>query len=662
MTGRTMSEEPDIVVHDREQLIALLTEAAEIEHGLMCCYLYAAFSLKTTDDSGLSPEQLAATRRWRAAIIDVAVEEMLHLGLVANLMTAIGSTPHFARPNFPVSAGYHPSGVVVELSRFCKETVDHFVYLERPEGMDIADGSGFGASNTYVRATRADVLVPSAQDFLTVGYLYRAIAEGFSGLERMHGHPNLFIGAASAQMSPELTGFDKLIRVTDLASARAAIDAIVEQGEGSPGHTDDGHYVKFCKVRDELVALVAADPGFEPAWPVARNPVMRKPPNPDGKVHISAPEAARLLDIGNAAYGLMLRCLMGAFGQPSATDDIRGQLYSTAIQLMHAVVPIAERLARLPASMDANSPTAGLTFTLPRSITPVPDAVLAQRLIAERAAEIARAASACIELVGPLDNVAKGLERIAISLDKNFKSIVRSTPVAPMRTSAPSSASVGSTAAASVPAIEEAIGEAVIIHFQGKRCIHARFCVLQAPTVFQANTPGTWIYPNTMDAERLIAVAENCPSGAITYQRRDGQLGETPPPVNALRIRENGAYAVHANIDLAGQGILTRATLCRCGASKNKPFCDGSHNDAHFLASGEPSTRESEPLAVRDGVLTVSPQRNGPLAISGSLEICSGTGRTVDRVTSARLCRCGGSSNKPFCDGTHTRIGFKSDQ
>lgn len=658
-----MTTEPHIIAHDREQLIALLTEAAEIEHGLMCCYLFAAFSLKTTDDTGLTSEQLAATRRWRTVIIDVAIEEMLHLGLVANLMTAIGATPHFSRPNFPVSAGYHPSGVVVELSRFCKDTIDHFVYLERPEGIDLADGSGFGTTRAYERVTRADVLVPSAQDFLTVGHLYRAIGDGLANLERIHGHAALFIGAPSAQMGPEVSGFDKLVRVTDLASAKQAIEAIVEQGEGSPGHTDESHYVKFCKVRDELAALMATDPDFEPAWPVARNPVMRKPPVPDGKVHISAPDAARLLDIGNAAYGLMLRCLMGAFGRPSATDGIRAQLYTAGLQLMHAVVPIAERLARLPANTSGESPTAGLTFTLPRSITPVSDAIVAQRMIAERAAEIARAAASCADLNGPLANVVKDLGRIATSLDAKF---ILAIPERPSLRSA-DAASIAGTAAplntpgATSPSIEEAVGDAVTIHFEGKRCIHARFCVLQAPTVFKANTPGTWIYPDTMDAERLVAVAENCPSGAITYRRRDGRPDEAPPPVNALRIRENGPYAVHANINLVAHGTMTRATLCRCGASKNKPYCDGSHHDVHFAASGEPETRTSEPLGVRDGILTITPQSNGPLLVSGSLEICAGTGRTVDRVTSARLCRCGGSSNKPFCDGTHVRIGFKAE-
>jgi CDGSH-type Zn-finger protein len=65
-------------------------------------------------------------------------------------------------------------------------------------------------------------------------------------------------------------------------------------------------------------------------------------------------------------------------------------------------------------------------------------------------------------------------------------------------------------------------------------------------------------------------------------------------------------------------------------------------------------------LAVRDGPLEVTPLTDGPLQVRGNMEIISGTGRVVARLESARLCRCGGSGNKPFCDGTHATIGFKS--
>ncbi len=214
---------------------------------------------------------------------------------------------------------------------------------------------------------------------------------------------------------------------------------------------------------------------------------------------------------------------------------------------------------------------------------------------------------------------------------------------------------------AQAPAIEEARGKRVVIRFEGKRCIHSRHCVLGAPEVFRANVQGPWIDPDAMAAEQLVAVSENCPSGAITYERLDGGPAEAAPPVNVARIRENGPVAIHAALQIDGHGAMFRATLCRCGASKNKPFCDGAHVATGFAATGEPETQPSEPLAVRAGTLTVTPYPDGPLGIRGPLEICSGTGRTVLRTERAALCRCGGSAKKPFCDGTHARIGFKSE-
>src|SRR5258705_7551865 len=99
--------EPDIITQNREQLAYLLTEAAEIEHGLMCCYLFAAYSLKRSTSDELIEKEVATVARWRGAIVSVAVEEMLHLSLVSNLLTAIGFAPQFQRPNFPVAPGYH---------------------------------------------------------------------------------------------------------------------------------------------------------------------------------------------------------------------------------------------------------------------------------------------------------------------------------------------------------------------------------------------------------------------------------------------------------------------------------------------------------------------------------------------------------------------------
>src|SRR5947208_7289619 len=87
--GLAPPETPFVIEH-REALIYMLCEAAELEHGIMCQYLFAAFSLKETVDEGLTAAQLEAVGRWKASIMRIAGEEMMHLALVQNLLSAVG--------------------------------------------------------------------------------------------------------------------------------------------------------------------------------------------------------------------------------------------------------------------------------------------------------------------------------------------------------------------------------------------------------------------------------------------------------------------------------------------------------------------------------------------------------------------------------------------
>jgi len=206
-------------------------------------------------------------------------------------------------------------------------------------------------------------------------------------------------------------------------------------------------------------------------------------------------------------------------------------------------------------------------------------------------------------------------------------------------------------------------GEKVVIRFDGEKCIHSRFCVLERPDVFKANVEGPWIHPDDApSAEALIEVAHRCPSGAITYERLDGGASETAPAVNLVRILENGPLAMRAALQIEGAAPTYRATLCRCGASKNKPFCDGSHSAAGFAATGEPSPEgDSVTLEARDGELDIKLCKNGPLLVNGNMELIAGTGHRVMTLKKAALCRCGASKNKPFCDGSHKEAGFEAD-
>lgn len=206
-------------------------------------------------------------------------------------------------------------------------------------------------------------------------------------------------------------------------------------------------------------------------------------------------------------------------------------------------------------------------------------------------------------------------------------------------------------------------GSKVTVIFDGKRCVHSRNCVLGHPEVFVPNVKGDWIFPDAAPAEDVIRIGQNCPSGAIRVMRNDaGGSSDTPPVVNTLRVRENGPLAVEAELSLRGERLDSpRATLCRCGASQRKPFCDGSHTAAGFAATGEPATKDAEALAARNGPVDIQPQPNGPLKLSGNLEIVSGTGRTINKTTQTFLCRCGMSANKPYCDGSHKAAGFVAE-
>jgi CDGSH-type Zn-finger protein/uncharacterized Fe-S cluster protein YjdI len=218
-------------------------------------------------------------------------------------------------------------------------------------------------------------------------------------------------------------------------------------------------------------------------------------------------------------------------------------------------------------------------------------------------------------------------------------------------------------------AIEVVVGKQATIHFDGQRCVHSRNCVLSHPDVFVPAVEGEWIHPDAQPVEELIRIARNCPSGAIRVTRNETTASTSEltssddvPIVNIVRVRENGPLAIEAELQIKGQAAASpRATLCRCGQSMNKPYCDGSHVAGAFVASGEPASVPFTSLAARNGPVNVKPIPNGPLQVTGNVEIVSGTGRTCNAVTETYLCRCGQSKNKPYCDGSHNAAQFHAD-
>ena len=650
----------------REQLLHALYEAAELEHNLMCTYLYAAFSLKSGVEEGLSAQEAEAVAHWRREILDVAIDEMSHLAAVWNITSALGGVPRFGRTNFPLDAGYLPASVVVKLAPFSEGVLQHFIHLERPHDSTEPDGEGFEPERRFIRGTAGDRLTPMGIDYATVGEFYSTLADGLRSFVGRVGEAAAFSGDPALQLTATEVELEGARRVICLKSALAAFDAIVRQGEGSPEHSEGSHFARFCAIRAQLRALRAANAAFTPSHPAATNPVLRRPPRPEGRVWIETEPAIATVDLANAGYGLMLRLLGYAFAVPAPHPD-KALAVDLGLGLMRAVTLLGEHAARLPAGPSNAQCNAGMSFTTLRDAAPLPAGPAARRFFTERLSELAAAATALASTQEPrLVACARALAQLAGTAARRFDLSASATvatsaavPAAPAPASS-SAAGAGAEPTTVANGIETVEGQALTLQFEAKRCIHARFCVTGAPKVFLANVQGPWIHPDAMDAERLADIAHACPSGAIRYQRKDGRPDEAAPPVNLASIREAGPYAVRGQLLLDGRPAGFRATLCRCGASKNKPFCDGSHHDVGFAATGEPPSGATDMLPVRDGALAIDPQPDGPLQVRGNLEITSGTGRVVARVTGAALCRCGGSANKPFCDGTHARIGFRS--
>jgi CDGSH-type Zn-finger protein/uncharacterized Fe-S cluster protein YjdI len=675
----------------REQLLFNLYEAAELEHNLMCTYLYAAFSLKDGESDGLNAKEAEAVARWRSAIIQIAVEEMSHLTAVWNISAALGGAPRFGRANFPLDPGYLPAGIVVKLAPFGDAALQHFVHLERPESSDEPDGAGFAPELQFTRGSSIRRLTPSVTDYETVGEFYAQLGDCLQAFAAHHGEKVAFCGNAALQLSQEEV---PLLGAKPVICSKTALNAFVtirEQGEGAPEHSETSHFARFQAIQRELAALKAENPDFTPAFPAAHNPVLRRPLRPEGRVWIENEVAAKTVDLANTAYGLMLRLLAYSYLVPRPEPE-KALAVELALGLMRAFTCLGERAVRLPAGPSNPDCNAGVSFTALRDAAAFPPSPGARHAFTERLTEMVAAAR---ELAAGGDErterAARMLESVLGRATRGFAAAnaraaatnappptttTTTTTTAPTPTpvAEPAAATPIAAAASAEPArtasgipiprsengVDYIDSKRLTLVYEGKRCIHARFCVTGAPKVFIANIQGPWIDPDGIETARLVEIAHACPSGAIRYERRDGEPDETAPPVNLLAVREGGPYAVRGELSVAGNTTSFRATLCRCGASKNKPYCDGSHHEVGFSASGEPPTGKADMLEVRNGPLEVEPQTDGPYQVRGNLEITSGTGRVVARVTQARLCRCGGSANKPFCDGTHARIGFRA--
>jgi len=378
-------------IENRAQLVYLLTEAAELEHSILCCYLFAIFSMKDDVSEGLTTEQLEQVRGWRATMNQIAVQEMAHLTSACNLLTAIGAAPQLRRPNLPTSPRAYPPAFKLRLVPFSFEAVDQFVLLEQPEII------GVGRDDYRATAMPLDRLgdiFSSERNFSTVGELYRGIEDGFDYLAQKLGEDQLFVGPPEAQTADRFFSIPGLAPVHDLASAQTAIQLIVEQGEGASLDVEDSHYKRFVRVREEYAEALVRDPQFVPARPVVTTPYTMVPNDlsPEAEVTLlDDPMSADVCNLFDGCYEVMVQVLGRLFTHAEELPAEFDTMADVAVSLMfEAVLPLGNTLTLLPAGPSHPGLCAGPSFRLSRSASIPAHGDAARVVFHERLLELQR--------------------------------------------------------------------------------------------------------------------------------------------------------------------------------------------------------------------------------------------------------------------------------
>jgi CDGSH-type Zn-finger protein/truncated hemoglobin YjbI len=654
--------ETEFVIEHREALIYALCQAAELEHGIMCQYLFAAFSLKQSTAEGLTDAELAAALRWRKQISHVAAQEMLHLALVHNLLSAIGAAPHLARPNLPVPANHYPAGVQLVLLPFGEQALRHFMFLERPEGMDLADAEGLAAVGQAAPVISERDIVPQGQDFATVGHLYRSIEAGFEHLAATHGEDWLFVGPPRAQATAGNFRWPELVCVTDLASARRAIEEILEQGEGPRGEWRAAHFGQFVNILDEYQQLSAANPGFNPVRPVVAANVRPHERDADHPV-ISDPLTARVTDLFNVAYEILLQIFERFFAHTEESDAQLQVLAGATIALMVRVIkPLGDLITTLPVGPGHPGRTAGPSFELfYENDYLMPHREAAWALLAERLDQAAWLCEAIgsgrgAAIAGPLDPVLATMREIARTLAAHLPA---------------------SSAHAALADVPPALGAAELdtllaraaglVGTAGRRPatdpgrgLHELFDAAYAIVTTAGAGLGCDAAHQAQIVPRLTDSVLRPLAGALAGIA--GSAGAPPRDALAAAPPQPGLAAADRVWELARTATELRARLGQAGdcppelAEATAALQDLA---ARLVPPGQAESRRAELWQLQAGLpAMIQAAHDGPYLVTNVPRLTDYLGTEIRPAPQLALCRCGQSAIKPWCDGSHARTGF----
>ncbi len=645
--GQAPPEAPFVIEH-REALIYILCQAAELEHGIMAQYLFAAFSLKQSVAEGLTEAEAAAAQRWRKQISHVAAQEMLHLALVQNVLSAIGAAPHLSRPNFPQPANHYPAGVHLALLPFGEQALRHFMFLERPEGMNLDDAVGRTAYDRAEPHMRPDDIVPQVQDFSTVGHLYRSIEAGIAHLAEKYGEEWLFVGPRRAQATAAHFSWPELVAVTDVASAQRAIDEILEQGEGPRGQWRNAHFGQFVAILDEFEQLREANPAFNPVRPVIAANVRPSERDP-GCLLVTDPMTRRVMDIFNVCYEILLLAFQRFFAHTEETDAQLKVLADVTIALMVRVVkPLGDMITMLPAGPEYPGRTAGPSFELfYESDYLLPHRAAAWSILAER---IDEAAAAC-ESAG-LAAVRDSLRDIARSMAAHIPGRHAISQAGP------------------------AIGPDDLAALDDLRAEAAQLYRTTRVTPSPSQDPLAGLAETFTKAYRILTapVAPRTAARVLSSVLRPlatalgpaatalGPAATAPGPGEGGEL--SGAGHEDDPADLVWDTALFATRLrVRLADAAPPALLEATaalqHLACQLVTAGERANRIAQLAHLGAGLpVRIEVAKNGPYLATNVPAVRTHLGERLSLPPQLALCRCGRSAMKPFCDGSHTASGF----
>ena len=290
---------------------------------------------------------------------------MLHWALVNNLLTAVGSAPYVARPHMPHQAKGYPAGVQLALVPFGERALRHFLFLERPEGMELVDAEGFDpVRSRRCRSCGPTDIVPWGQEFHTVGHLYRSIQAGIVNLADKLGEEQLFIGPQEAQATPESFGWPQLVPITDAATASRGHRGHRRAGRGRPRRLERRRTTAAswpCSTSSWRSRQ--ADPTFEPAHPVVAAGV-----RPVDGVHpdVSSPTRSppRCPTCSTSSTTSSSRSSCASSPTSARTAEQLGILAHTAVPDVRGDQAARAAARRLPVGPEHPGVTAGANFQL----------------------------------------------------------------------------------------------------------------------------------------------------------------------------------------------------------------------------------------------------------------------------------------------------------